>query len=239
MLINMLNQLKFSLVNAVYENRQRLGNHGGWEVIYRDLYVRDLARMGLEDTYYPTGAAANSGLLYVLTRMMNELPVKRVLEVGAGQSSLLLNAVNGKLKDKKIEIVTLEHDEAWAKRIGGQVKHKVIHAPLTSQVIGGQTVMAHDLKDLKGKFDVIIMDAPLRTKKYSRVGLLKLMQEHMETSNFLAVMDDAERGGERQSLALCREWLEQNGLAFREHEIRAAKSQRLFASGTHLPAAYY
>lgn len=216
-----------------------MASHEAMEVIYRDLFVRDLAKLGLEDIYYPVSSASNYSLMYLILRTYMELPATRILEVGAGQSTRLLDALNRKFK--KAEIVTLDHDATWADMLSNDVKHKVIHTPLTSQTIGGQTVQFHDLSVLaKHKpFNMIIVDGPIGTPRYSRLGLLSLIQNHMDHTNFIAIMDDAERPGEMQTLALCRKWLTQEKIVADENEIKAAKHQRLFMAGTFFKAKYY
>ena len=54
-------------------------------MIYRDLFLRELARLGVEDGFYPIGGAANYSLLYLVLRAMTEFPVSSILEVGAGK----------------------------------------------------------------------------------------------------------------------------------------------------------
>src|SRR5690348_10090169 len=79
------------------------------EVVYRELFLRDLSRLGLEDLYYPVGSAANHSLLYLIARSFIELPIRNALEMGAGQSSILLSQLNERLK-KEATITTVEHD---------------------------------------------------------------------------------------------------------------------------------
>jgi len=209
------------------------------EVIYRDLFVRDLAKLGIEDIFYPTGGAANYSLLYLIVRAYCELPVTSILEVGAGQSTRLLDALNRRFR--KATIVTLEHDVAWADLLAKSVEHRVIHAPLVCQDISRRQVMFHDLKVLSRaeRFDMILVDGPIGTRRYSRLGLLRIMELHMQQDNFLAIMDDAERPGEMQTLVLCRDWLAKNGVTHVEQELKAAKHQRIFAAGTFSRARYY
>jgi protein-L-isoaspartate O-methyltransferase len=216
---------------------RRHGPHEAMELVYRELFVRELARLGIEDRFFPTGSAANHSLLYLVLRCYVELPLARILDVGAGQTSLLLDALQRRLG--KSEVITLEHDPAWAARIAAQVAHPVLCRELVDMRIGGRRTRMHDLAGLSGPFQLIIMDAPGGTRRYSRLGLVRLMETVMDRRDFVAILDDADRSGEMQTIAACRQWLREEGLAFREKRIMAAKWQWLCAAGALEHAAYF
>jgi 16S rRNA G966 N2-methylase RsmD len=156
--------------------------------------------------------------------------VSHILDVGAGQTSLLLDALCRQLP--KAEVITLEHDGDWAARIAAQVAHPVLRRDLVPMKLAGRTVRMHDTSGLAGPFDLIVMDAPPSVKRYSRLGLLHLMQTVMDRTNFIAIMDDTDRGGEMQSVRACREWLQASGIEHGWTEIRAAKRQQILAAGS-------
>ncbi len=180
------------LRDRIRSMRRRAGHHEAMEVIYRDLFLRELQRLGIEDRFFPVHGAANYGLLYLVLRCYMELPLQRILDVGAGQTSLLLDALHRKLG--KGEIVTLEHDVRWAESIGAQVRHQVLRRELIDMRIAGQATRMHDTTGLAGPFQFIIMDAPPGTHRYSRLGLLHLMQTVMDRGDFIAILDDVQRG---------------------------------------------
>ena len=104
----------------------------GKELLYERLFSNGLSRLQLENRYYPTGVAANFSLMYILLRCITELPVRRVVELGCGQSTLLFDALR---QLRPIEITTLEHDRDWARRIQKHVEHEITCADLVSRVI--------------------------------------------------------------------------------------------------------
>lgn len=216
---------------------RRYGTHQAMELVYRDLFVRELARLGIEDRFFPVGSAANHSLLYLVLRCYVELPLQRILDVGAGQTTLLLQALQQKLG--KAEIITLEHDATWAARISAQVDHQVQRRDLVRMQVGQRTTLMHDLTGLAGPFQLIIMDGPPGVRSHSRLGLLALMQTVMARDDFVAILDDADRGGEWQTAQACWEWLHQQGVAFRHAEIRAGKRQWLCAGGTLQHAVFF
>lgn len=230
--------VSFPWVRSAFRSlRRRHGSYRAMEGVYRDLFVRELARLDIEDRYFPVGAAANHSLLYLVLRCYLELPLQRILDVGAGQTSLLLDALQRKLG--KAEIITLEHDAAWTERIAGQVRHQVVQRDLIDMRIGGQTIRMHDTAALKGPFDFIVMDAPPGVRRYSRLGLVHLMQDFMNRAGFVAILDDADRGGEWQTAQACSRWLRESGIQFQHNEVKAAKHQWLFAGGALRHAAYF
>lgn len=225
------------LRDALRTWHKKYGAHEAMEIVYRELLGRELQRLSIEDRFFPVGAAANHGLLYLVLRCYLELPLTRILDVGAGQTSLLLDALNRKLG--KCEIVTLEHDAAWAERIGTLVTHAVLRRDLVDMRPGGQLTRMHDTSGIEGPFQLIIMDAPPGSDRYSRLGLLHLMQTVMDRRDFVAILDDVDRGPEWQTVRVCRQWLGAENIPFQETQIRAAKRQWLCAGGEMIGAAYF
>ncbi len=52
----------YGAINTVLRNARWL--NPAMEIVYRDLFLRDLKRLGIPDDFYPIGSAANHGLLY-------------------------------------------------------------------------------------------------------------------------------------------------------------------------------
>src|SRR6185312_816948 len=119
-------------LEAVYrQNRARWaeGELPVSELYHLELFNAAVARSGVAvPPLFPVGSAANSSLLSALFRLAWEFPGLSVLELGAGQSTLLLDAL--RKAGRLAAVLTLEHDPAWAARIGAQVGHEVRHAPL-------------------------------------------------------------------------------------------------------------
>lgn len=216
---------------------RRYGNHQAMELVYRDLFVRELARLGIEDRFFPVASAANHSLLYLVLRCYVELPLQRILDVGAGQTSLLLHALQKKMG--KAEVITLEHDASWAAHIAAQVDHQVLRRDLVPLRVDHRTTQMHALTDLPGRFQLIIMDGPPGVRRHSRLGLLALMRTVMDHDGFVAILDDADRAGEWQTAEACWHWLHDQGITFRHAEIRAAKHQWLCAGGALQHAVFF
>jgi predicted O-methyltransferase YrrM len=200
--------------------RWALGTVAPAELFYQQLFDAAVARSGLAvPPLYPVGNAANAGLLYVIFRLLEEFRGLDVLELGAGQSTLLLDALAraGRLGS----LLTLEHDPAWAARLGAKVAHEVRHAPLRSATVEGFAADQYDA-DLHRRFDLVLVDGPVGTARRSRWGALGLLQAHL-ADEFVVVFDDAERPGERETIARFLELRPAAGHVF----VHAMKSQAL------------
>ena len=170
------------------------------EVFFQNLVHYNLNALRLPPLpLFPVKAAANYGLLYLLIRIILETDCNRVLEIGAGQTSLLLNAL--KTMKPELSLLTLEADMEWARRIGGMVDHEMLHLPLVKRSVNGIEVDAFsDLSPLSGrKFDLVLVDGPVGSKRHSRRTSLEILSENL-AEDFIVVFDDAERIGEQDTI---------------------------------------
>lgn len=209
----------------------------GRELVYQNIVHRELERLGIDRSFYAVGSAANYSYLYLLLRACTELPVRRLLEIGSGQSTLLLDA----LADRAgFDVVSLEHETGWADRIAEQCKHvRVLEAPLAKLRIRGRVEPVHTPKTLEScSFNVLLVDGPQKSKRYSRWGALHWL-EQLDRRDFLIVFDDAERRGELDTIAEALRYLDEHNIAYTATRIRSTKTQFLIAAGRMQPAIYF
>ena len=207
------------------------------EAIYRDLFVRELGKLGIDDRFFPVGGAANYSLLYTILRIGVEYRPARVLDIGAGQSSLLWDALAR--QELAGEVFTLESDSGWAARIGSQVQHEVIVSPLREASVAGISTRTYDwdLARQRGPFDVIACDGPVGLPRHSRRGVLSLIDAELP-DDFIVLLDDAERQGEQDTIEAIHGRLQELGRDYRAEGVRAAKSQAIFAGGRFSGAVF-
>lgn len=208
----------------------------GLEVIYRDLFLRELALIGEEDRFFPTGGAANYSLLYLILRIGCEFRPASVLDIGAGQSTLLWAMLQR--RGFVGEILTLENDAEWAARIGAQVTHEILVTPLQTMRIGRRTVLSYDWAAAQKdrSFDVVVCDGPRGTPRNSRSGILSMLDALPR--DFALILDDSEREGEQDTVALVHDGLQARKRDYAVGVVRAAKTQAVFAGGRYLPATF-
>lgn len=213
------------------------------EDLYRHFFVRDLARLGIEDDFYPIGNAANFSLMYLIARVLVEFPVSRIVEFGAGQTSILLDRVASRV-GRNLEITTIEHDPFWAETIARQVHHRVLNLGLVETQVDGRTVQFYDLSPPLPQLDrpdLVIVDGPTAFRKgtyFNRTGAAPYLRDHLG-EEFIVIIDDAERRGESTLARLVGDDLRASGIAFSENTIKAAKQQRLFCTAKYRSAAYF
>jgi hypothetical protein len=206
------------------------------EVIYRDLFLRELALLGEGDRFFPTGGAANYSLLYLILRIGAEFRPASVLDVGAGQSTLLWSMLQR--RGCVGEVLTLEDDPEWGARIAAQVDHEVLVTPLRAAKVEGRSIMTYDWAAARARrqFDAIVCDGPRGTAHLSRSGILSLLGDL--PADFALVLDDAERDGEQDTIAKVHDRLQAAGHHYQVGVLRAAKCQAVFAAGRFLPATF-
>lgn len=208
------------------------------EVIYRDLFLRELARLGEEDRFFPVGGAANHSLLYLILRIGCEYRPRSVLDIGAGQTTLLWSMLHrrGLVGD----VLTLEHDPDWGARIRAQVDHQVVVTPLQPAPIAGRATMTYDwdaaLADRT--FDIAVCDGPIGVARHSRRGVLSVLDRQRLGSDFVLILDDAERPGEQDTIAAIHRRLQADAVSYAAGVVNAAKVQMIFAGGRYLPVTF-
>lgn len=212
------------------------------EVVYRDLFVRDITKLGLDDSFYPVGSAANYSLLYFVTRCFLELPIHNAIEFGAGQSSILMSQLNDRLK-KEATITTVEHDAQWANIVKTKVNHTVITADLVPKTIDGHKISHYGGRyfDSSVRYDFVLVDGPPAYEKettFNRLGAVEVIENNLADS-FVIVVDDMQREGEQELSNLIRRILKGRGRDFGEVNVRGTRPQHAFAGGSFFSAAYF
>jgi len=199
------------------------GVHARKELFFQTLFYHAAAAAGLTlPVLYPVQSAATYSLLYAILRAVTDLPVRSVLDIGAGESTLLLNALAQ--RDPGLRITTLETDRSWAERVGSKVRHAIHHVPLERKLINGRETMGYaDLGVLAGqRFDLVLVDGPPGAKRNSRWAALEVLSKCLG-EEFLVIFDDAERQGETDTIL---EFV-QHTSGVNCHSIRSIKSQFL------------
>ncbi|MBR0797151.1 hypothetical protein JQ615_17300 [Bradyrhizobium jicamae] len=212
------------------------------ESVYQRIFERDLASINSAGIrFYPVGSAANYGLLYILLRAALDYPLGEVLELGAGQTSLLLDLMK-KAGVLKSTVRTLEHDKTWADRISASVSHEVITTTLVPRCWHERRFMGYDFSPLpKSTVELLIVDGPpagQAANRFARLGAVDLV-EWINPSRFIIVVDDAERDGELLLANSIQALLKDKNIAHKCGGVFSNKTQIVIAGGDYVGAAYY
>lgn len=206
------------------------------ELLYERLFSNALNRLHLQNLYYPTGGASTFSLMYLLLRAVTELPVRRVVELGCGQTTLLLDAVR---QLRQFEIITLEHDREWAQLIQKQVKHDVTCVDLVERSVQGRKTQVYDSDaGLDASPDLLLVDGPQGSRRRSRWAALQWIERGLG-EDFIIVFDDAERRGEIDTIEKTLSLLRTQDRNFRTRFYYSIKWQFVIAAGRFLPATYF
>ena len=186
-------------IKASLRNKTKIfGLHGLLDVPFRNMLTDGAAGHNIHlPPLYPINASANYSLLYCLFRTITEMKCKRVLEIGAGQTTLLLAALS---RSRDLFVDTLETDGEWAARLQ-QVDGTRIHFSALKKVTRNGIPALHfeNTADLRTDYDVVLVDGPNGTPRYSRYACMEILAERL-AAEFVVIFDDAERRGEQDTI---------------------------------------
>ena len=227
-----------AVVSPVGYYRNNYGDHGYNELIYQHLLLRELNKHNLEDIYSPIGGAASYSLLYHIVRSLACVRPSQVLELGAGQSSLLLSACNGPVFEGKV--TTIEQDKGWADALRCRVTNDVFHAPVRGMKVGRSTIIKYEgLTSLIGnqEFELVIVDGPTGTKKFSRSSILDHL-DNLSQEKFIIIFDDTNRPGEKQVVKKLFKELRRNFDHILQHTVTSSRHQTIFLHNVGIHELY-
>lgn len=226
-------------VNPLLERGSRLLAPTAWlqgrEVVFQGIVHRELDRLNIRDVpLYPLRSAATYSYLYLLLRLVQEFDELQILELGAGQSTVLLDRLAGV---SAVNCTTLEHDADWQERIQARVSSTVLAAPLVRASVLGHAAEVYDASVISAqqRFNVLLVDGPRSSRQRSRWGCLQFIDRNLD-QEFLLVFDDAERRGELQTIAAALRLLDDAGIRYRTNLVRSINSQFLIATPAFQPA---
>jgi hypothetical protein len=206
------------------------------EPIYQNLVQRDLRVLGIGDDFYPVAGAASYSLFYLLIRIAKELPVKSVLELGAGETTRLLHTLanHGVLTAK---CITLEHNKEWAARISQTVPHDIITTRLIERTMDGINYQGYDFSplNLPNDIELLVVDGPPASTEgntFARLGAVDLV-ERLSPNDFILILDDTHRSGEMLLIEKIEYALRRRRINFSKGQIITSKRQTIFAGGAY------
>lgn len=184
-----------------------------WEDTCRDIdWIQDLPGIS------PGRWAVGYNYIYVMTRILDELRPRSVLELGLGISTTLISNYFRHHQEERSEHITIEQDAGW--RDFYLTRHQIpsctdIHiVPIVFREKDGQRFEAyedlHPILDGK-KFPVVSIDGPHGATYYARRDLLPYFPALLP-ADFVIVIDDAQRPGEQRTIADLLEKLKASGI---------------------------
>ncbi len=183
----------------------------------------------------PGRFAAGYPLLYYLYRILNDTNPKTVLEFGLGQSTKMLFQYAGHYKN--VKVTSLEHDPKWIRFFSNSLKAspnaEIVHVEnVVVNYKGEDTLSVLNIPDIVGRktYDLIVVDAPYGSERYSRSQILQLIPGNINKNNFCIIMDDFEREGEKETCVEIERLLHEHQIVFHKKAIKGEKFFALYCS---------
>lgn len=183
-------------------------------------------------SFYPGGWAADYKLLTTIYRLLSDFRPKAVLEFGMGETTKMLSAYATEL-EPEAAVFTVEHDPEWQAFFSSDPSNlrsiNVVNVEMLKKDIKGEPVNYYpDLLDklpAERRYDLLIVDGPIGSPSYSRYNLCELIEAGVLEDEFVILLDDAHRPGERQTIGEVERILSESGRQFRSTFIQGAKKQ--------------
>lgn len=187
-------------------------------------------------SFSPNLGAANYSFLYILFRILEETTPNAILEMGLGQTTKITSQY-AKHKNPKAILDVIEHDQNWieiySKKLDKSPNTDIYQLDLTPfEYNNTHNDKYANLESVVSNktYDLIIIDGPYGFDRlYPRTNILDLIPNNL-SSDFIIILDDAERDGEINTANLIFEKLDANGIKYCKSYKTALKTQLIIAS---------
>ena len=226
---------KLEHVRRQSADASRNAAEGTWANVFHDT-IRE-SKWLTDATFSPGRWAVGYPYLYAMYRVLNEFQPKRILELGLGQSTRMIAQYAA--AHEGVEHLVVEHDPAWI-----QFFSQAFSLPASTQIVQLEREMvpyqeAQQVRVFQGfqqalagkQFDFISIDAPLGgdMKEYARIDVLRMMPGCL-SRDFVVMVDDAERPGERHTVAAMEKCLQEHDIAYQRGGYNGEKDTVLLCS---------
>ncbi|HUU77813.1 MAG TPA: hypothetical protein VMX55_05665 [candidate division Zixibacteria bacterium] len=206
------------------------------EIIYIRKFKQILKQIGWSYIKIkPYGFAANGSLIYLLLKILNEKHPDKILELGSGETTKLTYRYIS--ENENTEALVLEDNSEWYNKLIGNFKSKRFN--YTQSLLKELTVAericnwySYDFSNEKNnsKYNLILIDGPLGTLRYSRLGIIKFLPNILDRNNFIIIFDDTSRKGEQDTIGILKNVFAKEKIEFISVEVYGYKKQTCLAS---------
>ena len=193
-------------------------NENYWGLVFNNT-ITDSRWLHIK-SFSPGRWAAGYPFLYILFRVLNDVKPNNILEFGLGESSKMSYQYTKAFPEKNL--IVIEQDEKWLNFFSTEkfnVSENVILVDIVSENINGESVYQYKslLTHLVDKcFDLIIVDGPWGSPKYSRYEVVKLAEAGLLADEFIIIFDDYNTIGERMTIDILRDFFDKNKINYCE-----------------------
>lgn len=156
--------------------------------------------------------------LYIIYRVLNDFKPKSILEFGLGESSKMTYQYIIYHPDYQLKII--EQDKNWLAFFSNEkynVRANTILLPIEEiSLLGDKTNVYKDLIPSinNNKYDFIIVDGPWGSKNNSRSQIVNIIENELLEKEFVILIDDFERVGEKQTADRILSLLSKKGIKY-------------------------
>tara|TARA_R100000789_G_C3003719_1_gene149539 strand:- start:542 stop:1264 length:723 start_codon:yes stop_codon:yes gene_type:complete len=165
------------------------------------------------------GWAGSYTLFYVLNRILLDFRPEKILELGLGESTKFISEFTKTKLNSSLHQV-IEHDENWLRKFSKEYDiSKNTNIELCSleniQFKGFKTTVYGKLKEkIAKKYDFYLIDGPIGTLRYSRSDMIGLVDNIQPGDEFIMLIDDYGRPGEKETVEKLKDKLKRRNIKF-------------------------
>ena len=206
------------------------------EIHYANLFNSSISgsKWLRQQAFSPGGWAVGYAFLYVLYRILDDMQPKKVVEFGLGQSTRMLMQYSDYFK---AEVHTFEHDMHWLhffkakfeKTDDSRIHH--VQAELV-EFKGFKTLRYKENVEqiTGGDIELILLDGPNGSERYSRIQILDLIPQSINKDNFCIIIDDFQRIGEKDTERIVCKSFYENNIPFKKGVYKDQKELMIICS---------
>ncbi|MBK9255899.1 MAG: hypothetical protein IPM42_10460 [Saprospiraceae bacterium] len=174
--------------------------------------------------------AANYSLLYILSKLIIELKPLKILELGLGESTKLITTLIQNNSEVKNHLI-LENDEDWIHHFAScfklNEKSEILQVTIIDKSIHQKTTTLYNLQNSASYADytLFLIDGPKGSSHYSRYNICEIAEFFTSENEFIIIVDDAARNGEKEMIDALKNILNNKKIKFYSSIFEGNKSQ--------------
>ena len=199
-----------------------------------------------DKSFAPGRMAVDYCYLYTMYRSLDIMRPHHILDIGLGQTTRMFSQYcewMTRENDVNVHMTSIEHDSEWIEFVQRQyhlnveikqfnLLQGVQYEPVSGIVVKSANVYEGFAEWLgnSGKYDFISIDAPFKNEGYSRPQILELLKNDCLSDDFVIMMDDMNRDGEKNTMELFLRELSKKGIRYYQKIYNGAKQHCLITT---------
>jgi len=227
------NKVGVTTINNKLDSNLRVNNEILWSRIFNDS-IQDSDWLKIK-SFSPGRWALGYPALYILYRILNDIKPKSILEFGLGESTkLTYQYIKSTNNEASLKIV--EQDRDWLTFFSKDVfdiNENICLLPIKQVVIEDSDTYVYDnfipsVSDVK--YNLVIIDGPWGSPNNSRVEIIDLINNNLLGDDFVIIMDDYNRIGEKNTINKVQALLKNKNVHYVYGEYSGLKDTAIICS---------